>query len=108
VEYRVIWDGRKNGPGGSYLRPGLKEAPAEPPVLRQIGRGEYSRSAVLYALRHGDKSKSELVRQCGLTQDAVNVAIRELKRVGAIEAVGEQPRAGAVWGPRVETIYRIR
>ncbi|MDP2319595.1 MAG: hypothetical protein Q8O42_09695 [Acidobacteriota bacterium] len=104
ADYSVVWDGRKQGPGGALLFG--PESEARQPDLRTVVSLAAAREAILLQLRRQPQTMRELAAASGLSMDAINGALYRMRKVGDV-AVVDQRSEGGRWGRKTENIYGL-
>jgi hypothetical protein len=113
THHTVVWDGRRQGPGGAYLAAEVEAVVAataapHPPQQPRQSSGDVGR-LVLVSLQGGPKTLRELVDDTGLSMDRVNEALYVLQRYRDVERVGERPcETGGAWGRQLAFVYGVR
>lgn len=104
ANYDVLWDGRRDGPGGRYLFTSEPETRA-PEVRQETVRGATSQ-VIAHQLRRQPQTLRELVVASGLTMDTLNSALYYMRKRGEVVVVG-QGRDGGRWGRKTEHVYGL-
>lgn len=109
----VLWDGRRNGPGGAYLctdeHPIVQPVSTrQPVVMRAVPVSEI----VLGALVNGPQTLREIADAHGLDGTNVNSALHQAKKKGLVEVVGVRTVEGGYgrgsnYGRKGESIYAL-
>lgn len=110
VVHEVLWDGRRDGPGGRQLFTEEEHRVEHPePTRRRATESDVrdAREAVLAQLERQAQTMRELAASTGLTTERINGALYALRHVGRVRIVGEKPRSGRCFGRIIEAIYGI-
>lgn len=104
--YQVVWDGRRNGPGGAYLVTEPDVAQSE--AIDRREELEALRRRVLLVLDEGPQTLHELADRLQVSTDIVGRALAVLRGRGAVEKCGERPWLGRPphWRGRTLSVYR--
>lgn len=105
----VVWDGRREGPGGPYLFAKHQPVRVLDVSVRPAARRSDAvamRRRVLVALNR-PQTMREIAAQLGETVERVNEALWLLKRWGSIQIVGERRRTDGrmSYGRTAENVY---
>lgn len=100
----VVWDGRRNGPGGAHLFI-PEEVPHEPPSAQQERRT--LREQVLGSLRDAPRTLAQLAADTGASTAKVAGVLHACRKVGAICIVRRDATKVQAFGRRWVTVYGV-
>ena len=101
----ILWDGRRNGPGGAYLLTAehpRRLAPASSSTERNTS---FPRAAIVAELARGPRTLAELSNATGKDHHGLNSALHVMKKEGQVIVVERRRRLAA--GPAFESVYGL-
>lgn len=107
MNHHVIWDGRRNGPGGAHLFAEDQDFALAVPVRqppRRVIRAVPVIDLVLMALGQAPATLREIANALGVDRTNVNSALFQLKKKGLIEVVGVRLESR---GRKGDSIYGV-
>lgn len=100
----VVWNGRRDGPGGAQLFT-PEEVPHTPPPGRQARHTR--RAQVLGSLRGSPRTLAQLAAALACTTAEIDGVVYALRKAGRVTVVREIPAHGRRWGRGTTYVYGL-
>lgn len=105
----VVWDGRRQGPGGAMLfaEEVITKAAPETVTARRCRVAGESQRRVRVSLQVRPQSYRELIASTRLSESIVNGALYKMKLAGEVIVVSERRASGKFFSRSVEAVYGL-